>query len=301
MGYGREVRPRTSSATSPLRLSLGALHRSLLAHLDTRSGMRVRIGFEERTTAGAGEGVPGSAPERIEQRTFDADLLVRDGRVVRATLTAGALGAATLTVRVADVDGAPRYSIGAGGFGVLNISPQLFDLGEFGFGLDGVWIVDAVVDQEMHDGTGRILIEVETDSDAFARLLQVFARTDPAHPELPLLSHSVTLSAADDVTLDYWWSLLGLDESDGGPVRNSVITCHVQVSMTALTDPDDALSGTESDPALPALEDLDAVWGLARQRAPGQWSGGGDGEGAGDGPGDGPGEGAGGGAWFGPA
>jgi hypothetical protein len=298
VGYGRDVRPGRSSATSPLRLSLGALHRSLLAHLDTRAGMRVRIGFEERTSAGAADRAPGTAPGRIEERTFDADLLVRDGRVVHATLTAGGLGAATLTVRVADVDGAARYSIGAGGFGHLDISPQLLDLAEFGFGLDGVWIADAVVDQEVHDDIGRIVIEAETDGDAFARLLQVFARTDPAHPELPLLSHSVTLSAAADVTLDYWWSLLGLDEIDGGPVRNSLITCHVQVSMTAVSDPEDALSGTELDPALPALEDLDAVWGLARQRLSGQWSGDGDGEGAGDGPGAG--EGAGGGAWFGP-
>jgi hypothetical protein len=297
VGYGRDVRPGRSSATLPLQLSLGALHRSLLAHLDTSTGMRAGIRFEERTSDGARHGARESAPERIEQRTFDADLIVRDGRVVRATLTAGAIGETTLTVRVADVDGAARYSIGEGGFGALILSPHLFDLEEFGSRLDAVGIGDAVVDQEIRDGIGRIVVEVETDTDAFARLLQVFARTDPAHPELPLLSHSVTLSAATDVTLDYWWSLLGLDEIDGGPVRNSLITCHVQVSMTALTDPEDALPGAELDPALPALEDLDAVWGLARRHPSGQWIGDGDGKGAGDGPGDG----TGGGAWFGPA
>jgi hypothetical protein len=299
VGYGRDVLSRTSFTPAPLRLSLGALHRSLLAHLDTQAGMRVRIGFEERTSAGAGDRGRGSAPERIDERTFDADLLVRDGRVGHATLTAGAIGAATLTVRVANGDGGARYSIGDGGFGVLNSSPRLFDLGEFGFGLDGVRIVDAVVDQELHDGIGRIVIEAETDGDAFVRLLQVFAQTDPAHPELPLLSHSVTLSAAADVTLDYWWSLLGLDEIDGSPVRNSVITCHVQVSMTAMTDAEDSLSDTDLDPAVAALEDLDAVWSLARQLRSRQIKGVGDGDGPGDAPGDG--EGAGGGAWVGPA
>src|SRR4029077_17142896 len=107
--------------------------------------------------------------------------------------------------------------------------------------------------QEFDDGVGRIVIEAETDGDAFTRLLQVFAQTDPAHPELPLLSHSVTLSAAADVTLDYWWSLLGLDEIDGGPVRNSVITCHVQVSMTELDESEDRLPHADLDPALAAL------------------------------------------------
>jgi hypothetical protein len=255
--------------------------------------------FEERTSVGAGH-TAGSAPGRIEQRTFDADLAVQGGRVEHAALTAGAIGAATLTVRVADVDGSARYSIGDHGFGVLAVMPHLFDLEEFESLLDAVGVVDAVVDQAVQDGIGRVVLEAEIGTDAFAHLLQVFAAADPAHPELPLLSHSVTLSAADDVTLDYWWSLLGLDEIDGDPARNSVIACHVQVSMAALTDPIDVRSHVELDPALPALDDLDAVWELARQRASGQWSGEGDGDGAGDGPGDGEG-GAGGGAAFGPA
>jgi hypothetical protein len=254
--------------------------------------------FEERTSVGAGHAA-GSAPGRIEQRTFEADLVVQDGRVGHAALTAGAIGAATLAVQVADVDGRTRYSIGDRGFGVLAVMPHLFDLGEFESLLDGVQVVDAVVDQAVQDGVGRVVLEAEIDTDAFARLLQVFAGADPSHPELPLLSHSVTLSAATDVTLDYWWSLLGLDEIDGDPARNSVIACHVQVSTAGLTDPIDALADVELDPALPALNDLDAVWDLARQRASGQWSGEGDGDGAGDGPGGGEG-GAGGGAAVGP-
>jgi len=285
-----------------MQLSLGGLHRALLAHLDGRAGMRVGIRFEERTSIGAGHSTPGSEPERIQHRTFDADLVVRDGRVGHASLTAGAIGAATLTVRVADVGGSTRYSIGDGGFGVLTLAPHLFHLEEFGSRLDEVRIVDAVVDQETQDGTGRIVLEAEIDTGAFAELLQVFAGNDPGHPELPVLSHSVTLSAAADVTLDYWWSLLGLDEIDGTPARNSVIVCHVQVSIAEFPGAADALPGAELDPAVSALDDLNAVWRQARQHASSQWRG--DGEGAGDGPGDGPGDGeggAGGGAWFGPA
>ena len=259
--------------------------------------MEVGIRFEERTSVGP-QAPAGRAPGRTEQRSFEADLLVRDGRVAHATLTAGAIGAATLKVRVAGVDGTARYSIGDGGFGALVVMPHLFDLAEFGTLLDAVAVVDAVVDQEVQDGIGRVVLEAEIDADAFTRLLQVFAGTDPAHPELPLLSHSVTLSASADVTLDYWWSLLGLDEIDGGPAGNSIVACHVQVSIAAATDPAEARSHVDLDPATAELDDLDAVWELARQQASGQWSGDGDGEGPGDGPGAG--EGAGGGAAFGP-
>ena len=81
--------------------------------------------------------------------------------------------------------------------------------------------------------SGRIVVDAEIDSDAFARLLSVFGGNEPSNPELPLLSHSVMLSAASDVTLDYWWSLLGLDEVEGSPARHNVVVCHVQVSFAA--------------------------------------------------------------------
>ena len=84
------------------------------------------------------------------------------------------------------------------------------------------------------DGTGRI---VARRRDRHRRVRAAAAASsaadEPANPELPLLSHSVTLSAAADVTLDYWWSLLGLDEVEGGPARHNVVVCHVQVSVAA--------------------------------------------------------------------
>jgi len=132
-----------------------------------------------------------------------------------------------------------------------------------------VTVIDAVVDQETPDGTGRIVVDAEVDTDAFARLLQAFGGAEAGNPELPLLSHSVVLSAAGDVTLDYWWSLLGLDELEGNPARHNVVVCHVQASVAALSGESDVASPVSVDPALPPLDDLDAVWELARQRRPG--------------------------------
>ena len=94
----------------------------------------------------------------------------------------------------------------------------------------------------------------------------VFAGSGSENPELPLLSHSAVLSAASDVTLDYWWSLLGLDEVEGRPARHNVVVCHVHASFAPLTDGDDAGAARRADPELPILEDLDAVWEWARQQ-----------------------------------
>src|SRR5579864_7631507 len=204
-----------SVTTSRPKMTLGALYRCLLDRLDTPHGMRVGIHFEERTSVVAENATAGTEPERIDQRTFDAELAVRNEQVVEATLTAGAAGADTLVIRTAAVGGESRYSIAGEGFGVLRERPDLFDPVEFGRRLDEVAVEDAVIDQEMPDGSGRIVVDAEIESDAFTRLLRAFGGGGQEHPELPLLSHSAVLSAASDVTLDYWWSLLGLDEVEG--------------------------------------------------------------------------------------
>ncbi|MGA7987087.1 MAG: hypothetical protein WCB51_01670 [Candidatus Dormiibacterota bacterium] len=256
-----------SAATTAPKLTLGGLHRSLLAQLDPRAGLRVGIHFEERTSIPAEHAAGGTQADHLERRTFDADLGVRDGIVETASLTAGAVGAATLSVRVVEVGGSSRYSLG-GGFGELRNRPNLFDLDDFESRLDAVPVGDAVVDLEIPDGSGRIVLDAAIDTDAFAQLLSVFGGNEPTNPEFPLLSHSVTLSAHSDVTLDYWWSLLGLDEVEGNPARNNVVVCHVQVSVAATSGAADAEPPVALDPALPQLEDLDAVWELARQSRP---------------------------------
>jgi hypothetical protein len=228
--------------------------------------MRVGIHFEERTSVVAEGAAAGTDAKRIERRTFDADLAVRNEAVVGATLTAGALGAETLVVRIAEGGDGSRYSIAGEGFGVLRSRPDVFNLAEFGRKLDAVIVDDAVIDQETPDGSGRIVVDAEIDGDAFARLLHVFAGGGAENPELPLLSHSAVLSAASDVTLDYWWSLLGLDEIEGRPARHNVVVCHVHASFAPLIDGDEPAGAIAPDPELPILEDLDAVWERARQK-----------------------------------
>ncbi len=210
--------------------------------------------------------VPGTKPTRIEQRTFDADLAVCDGLVKRATLTTGATSAETLVIRVVQSEGISRYSIAGAGFGDLRVTPDLFDLGGFGERLDGVQVDDAVIALETPDGSGRIVIDAEIDGDAFSRLLRAFGGGESGNLELPLLSHSAVLSAGSDVTLDYWWSLLGLDEVEGRPARHNVVICHVHASFAPMTRGEELDAPIEADPELPILEDLDAVWDLARRR-----------------------------------
>jgi len=269
MGYGLAVPPGRSAATIEPKLTLGALYHCLLDRLDTRLGMRVEIHFEERTSVVVEHAAAGTEAERIEQRTFDAELAVRDQRVIAATLTAGAAGADTLVIRVAESDVESRYSIAGEGFGVLRERPELFDPAEFGVRLDGVNVEDAMIDQETPGGSGRIVVDAEIESEAFARLLRVYGGGQPENPELPLLSHSAVLSAASDVTLDYWWSLLGLDEVEGRPARHNVVVCHVHASFAPLTEADAGPAGVEADPALPILDDLDAVWERARRSGAG--------------------------------
>jgi len=266
LGYGHAVPPVRSAATIQPKITLGALYRCLLDRLDTTLGLQVGIHFEERTSMVVEPAVPGTEPTRIEQRTFDADLAVRDRVVKRATLTTGATSAETLVIQVALSEGTSRYSIAGAGFGDLRVTPDLFDLGGFGERLDGVEVDDAVIALETPDGSGRIIIDAEIDGDAFTRLLRSFGGGEPANLELPLLSHSAVLSAGSDVTIDYWWSLLGLDEVEGRPARQNVVVCHVHASFAPMTGGEELDAPIEADPELPILEDVDAVWELARLR-----------------------------------
>lgn len=258
-----------SAATTHPKITLGALYRCLLDRLDTSLGLRVGIHFEERTSIVVEPAVPGTEPTRIEQRTFDADVAVSDRHVMRATLTAGATAAESLVIRVAQSEGVSRYSIAGAGFGDLRVTPEIFDLVAFGERLDGVQVDDAVIAPETPDGSGRIVIDAEIDGDSFGRLLRAFGGGEPGNLELPLLSHSAVLSAGSDVTLDYWWSLLGLDEVDGRPARHNVVICHVHASFAPLTSVDELGDPMVADPELPVLEDIDAAWELARQRRAG--------------------------------
>ncbi len=244
------------------KLTLGALHRCLLERVDASLGLRVGIHFEERTSV-AGRNAPA-----LDRRTFDADLAVRQGVLTAARLSAGATGMATVAITIEDAEGAIRYGIGGDAFGLLDLRPALFDLQDFQGRLDAVHVEDAVIDVETPEGAGRIVLDAEVDGEAFVRLLRVFDSSRPEHPDLPLLSHAVALSAASDVALDYWWSLLGVDEVDGRPGAEGSIVCHAQVSIASLIEAP-FIAATDHGPTLSPLEDLDAVWELARRSRPG--------------------------------
>ena len=234
LGYGLAVPPGGSAATIQPKMTLGALYRCLLDRLDTRLGMRVGIHFEERTSVVAEHAAGGSEPDADRA----ADLRRRPRRPRRARRRGDPdrrrdRAPRRSSIRIAEFDGASRYSIAGEGFGELRVRPDLFDLEEFGAKLDEVTVDDAVIDQETPDGSGRIVVDAEIDGDAFARLLRVFGGGESENPELPLLSHSAVLSAASDVTLDYWWSLLGLDEVEGRPARHNVVVCHVHAVVRA--------------------------------------------------------------------
>ena len=55
---------------------------------------------------------------------------------------------------------------------------------------------------------------------------------------------------------------------EGGAARHKLVVCHVQASLVALTDGEAEPAGA-AEATLPVLADLDAVWGLARERRAG--------------------------------
>jgi len=246
----------------PSKLTLGALHRCLLGRVDASQGLRVGIHFEERTSTGA------RATKEPGRRTVDADLALREGAVTAARLSAGNPGTAPVAITLDDEEGAVRYTIGGDAFGLLRTRPALFELEDFQARLDAIPVEDAVIDVETPERTGRLVLDAEVTSEAFTPLLRLFDASPPEHPELPLLSHAVALSAADSVALDYWWSLLGVDEVHGRPGYEGSIVCHALVSIATLTE-SLGVAAIGHDPVLPPLEDLDAVWELARRSRPG--------------------------------
>jgi len=247
--------PRTYSF-----LSLGALHRTLASLLAPGRDAAISLHFEQRSASQTGDATS-APPELFLGRRFDAQLVTRDGGVVRAELRSSGRSrrpAAWLSImRRGD---AYLYTVDGARFGWLHDRPDLFDLSRFQRRLDSIGVADVTVERKTRDGDNIVVLDADVGVAAFRRLLALFAG-DPAEDDLDLRSYSVTLSAGPDVALDYWWSLSGDDRADGDAYRQS-IACHVQVRI-APTRIDD--SGTpEADTALPELRHIDEVWALAR-------------------------------------
>jgi hypothetical protein len=110
-------------------------------------------------------------------------------------------------------------------------------------------------------------LDVSLDRAAFLRLLRVFSADadEDLDGDAPLLdAFSVSLEAAEDVSLQYWWSLSDTGFAAAGiPIR---VRCSVSIRVAA---PGAAESAAVSlDQAMPDVADLDGVWAILR-RGPG--------------------------------
>jgi hypothetical protein len=251
-------RPAVPS-TSP-SLSLGVLHRTLTELVTPANRAAIRLHFDQRS-ATLRDDATSAPPELLLTRRFDAELLTRDGGLMRAYLRSGSRSrrpAAWLSlVRVGD---AYAYTVDGARFGRLDDRPELFDLARFQRKLDGIRVADVTVEETPRDGGSLVVLDADLDVAAFRRLVTLFAH-DLAGDETDLRSYSVSLSSGRDVALDYWWSLAPRERLDGDTYRQS-IACHVQVTVTGAPAGDDVSAVPE--PTMPTVHHIDDVWQLAR-------------------------------------
>lgn len=250
------------------RLTLGALYREMRAGLGDAGWARVTVVFRQQTRGDTGAEQGGS-----EGRILVLEALIdhRDGELDRAELSlVGPEPAWSITVR-RDGDGF-AYSIDGGQqWGRFSDRPRIFDLPGFEAELDEVIVEDVTFEEVVSPGVDAL--DVSLDRAAFARLLGIFSADLEEDPEtLALSAYSVSLEAAEEVCLDYWWSLGALDGppiepfSDSSNGRVVRVTCSVSIRVAA----SQGRSGAEAvlDQELPEVADIDDVWGLLRRGAP---------------------------------
>jgi hypothetical protein len=124
------------------------------------------------------------------------------------------------------------------------------------------------IDQSLKTQSLEQALDVDLDREAFARLLRVFSADLGDEPgDLSLGAFSVSLEAADDVQLLYWWALTGLGgaptSAEEGP-HALRITCSVSIRIA----PGDAqeLRKVKWDRGLPEVANIDDVWRMLRDR-----------------------------------
>jgi len=273
--------PRMSS---DLRLTLGALYREMRAGLGDAGRVRVTVEFQQRTIAVAGDGETAEPASLVLETLLEYEDRVLD----RAQVALRGSGGPPLRFMVARHGDAYAYSLDGGvRWGRVAAHPRIFSLEEFERELAEIPVEDATYDvlnavragepppgSEPAPGGGppplpeRFVdaLDVSLDRGAFLRLLHVFAADVDDDPDAPLLNaFSVSVEAADDVALHYWWSLSDTVVATADiPVR---VRCSVSIRVAALGD--EQPTAVSLDPSLPDAADLDGVWGLLRDGAPG--------------------------------
>ena len=261
--------------SSDRHLSLGPLYREMRAGLGDAGRVRVTVEFQERTLA-----APAGGQGAAELVSFVLETFVEyEDRVLdRAQVALHGPGPPKRFL-VARHGSAYAYSLDGGErWGRLVAHPRIFDLEEFEAELGQILVEDATYD--VLDGSRDLqapagsrprperfvdALDVSMDREAFLRLLRVFSADVDDDPDAPALNaFSVSLQAADDVSLQYWWSLSErVSEVDDVPLK---VRCSVSIRVAALGAEEN--SAVRLDEALPDVADLDGVWAILRHGAP---------------------------------
>ena len=260
-----EGRHNGAGSEARSRLTLGAIHHALRDELGDTGWARVAIRFEQRSAVTESAEVASKDPELFVVRTFQAHLDFNDGELERAAMVSGGMSQQpNMSVRIVRrPHGEYVYTVDGVRFGLLSTAPDLFDFRRFEAKLDAVTVADATVEQVQRNGDSALVLDTDVDVESFRSLLAAFS-SDSGDESLDLRSYSVTVTASDELSLDYWWSLIGSEYEDNAEYRNSV-ACHVEISLGLLTD-SEAVLPTDVDVELPALNHIDDVWELARSR-----------------------------------
>lgn len=272
------------------RLTLGALYREMRAGLGDAGWVRVAVEFHQRAVEAALPGGGASAPPGGASLALRALIDQRDGVLDRGEIALdGPDEPRRLVVRrrgssyAYSVDGGRRW-------GSFSAPPRLFDLEEFEAALDRVEVEDATIEpvRGETEAAGEVTVggrwpvaeprpahalDVSLDREQFVRLLSIFSPDAQEGPDEPGLSaYSVSLEAAGDVSLLYWWSLNG---REGDPVGLGAgaagsaprMACSVSIHVTRGREP--APDAVVIAAGLPEVSCLDEVWTLLRRAGAG--------------------------------
>ncbi|MGD1052652.1 MAG: hypothetical protein ABR950_02365 [Candidatus Dormibacteria bacterium] len=268
--------------SSDQHLTLGALYREMRAGLGDAGRVRVTVEFQQRTLASAAGEEGSGEPASLVLETF----VEYDDRVLdRAQVALHGAGPPKRFL-VARHGSAYAYSLDGGErWGRLAAHPRIFDLEEFEAELGQILVEDATYD--VLDGSGDLhgpraaaggagvqpvpekfvdALDVSMDRESFLRLLRIFSADVDDDPDAPALNaFSVSMQAADDVSLQYWWSLSdSLGEDADVPLK---IRCSVSIRVGALGAEESG--AVQLDGSLPDVADLDGVWAILRHTPPG--------------------------------
>jgi hypothetical protein len=253
--------------SAPERLTLGAIYRAMRSGLGDAGPVRVIVEFRERTTGvRAFTGVAGQ-PHQVESLVLCAQLDYAGKGLERADITLRS-SRSTQRVLVQRQGRAYGYSLDGETWGRFSTRPRIFDLPEFEAEIGRIAVHDVRIDQAVKAATLEQALDVDLDREAFAQLLRVFSADVGDEPgDLSLGAFSVSLEAADEVSLLYWWALTGLggapESPEEGP-RALKIRCSVSIRLAAAGVSE--LAKVKWDRELPAVATIDDVWALLRRR-----------------------------------